>query len=63
MLKFNPNSRITIEDCLNHPFIAAYTKKENLSSTPDESNDLQFVCATLSEPKPIPVCLDFDNEV
>jgi hypothetical protein len=46
-----------------HPFIAAYTKKENLSSTPDQSNNLQFVCATLSEPKPIPVCLDFDNEV
>jgi serine/threonine protein kinase len=28
MLQFNPYQRITLEECLSHPFIAAYSKKE-----------------------------------
>jgi serine/threonine protein kinase len=28
MLKFNPNQRITLEECLMHPFITAYSKKQ-----------------------------------
>jgi serine/threonine protein kinase len=28
LLKFNPLYRITLDECLQHPFIAAFTKKE-----------------------------------
>ena len=28
LLKFNPNQRITLDECLNHPFITAYSKRE-----------------------------------
>jgi len=34
-----------------------------LTLTPELSNNLQFECSTLQESKPIPVCLEFDNEV
>lgn len=29
-LKFNPQQRITLDECLAHPFIAAYSKREQL---------------------------------
>lgn len=59
-LRFNPNQRVTLEDCLNHPFITSYSKREPGPSV--DPGMLQFLCASLHETKPAPVSLDFDNE-
>jgi mitogen-activated protein kinase 15 len=72
MLKFNPNHRITLEECLQHPFITAYSKKETSRASPPDlsqqlpaNTNLSFMgCSTLlQDSKPNPVCLDFDNDV
>lgn len=58
MLQFNPQQRITLDECLAHPFITAYSSREPATHT--DQPIPQF--SSHFESKPQPVSLDFDNQ-